>query len=300
MEGMIRLIPKAVNKTELKDWRPLTMLTTDYKIIARILAGRLQMLLQKLVLPQQTGFIKERHMLDNVLTLWMAPDVAKTCRHQGMFVKLDFEKAYDKVEHNYLWDTMAKCELGQQFIALVKGLTLGVSMAMYVNRAKTYRFSVGRGVRQGCPLAPLLFVLATQPPMAEMKMSFQAGRLRGLNQHSIPPSSGYRFSNALTSTSTFPTQPHQHSTSTSTFTAATSTRYKFQSKHLRTVQAANITDSEDKQPSSNTEQAGIETTKRERGTVADIGWRRRAGGCRHHLVLLQYSAGSRQRETLPP
>ncbi|OAE26489.1 hypothetical protein AXG93_815s1520 [Marchantia polymorpha subsp. ruderalis] len=129
-EGMIRLIPKTVNKTELKDWRPLTMLNTDYKIIARILAGRLQMLLQKLVLPQQTGFIKGRHMLNN-------------------------------------------------FITLVKGLTLGASMAVHVNGAKTYRFQVGRGVRQGCPLAPLLFVLATQPLMEELKLSFQAGRLRG-------------------------------------------------------------------------------------------------------------------------
>lgn len=178
-EGMIRLIPKAVNKMELKDWRPLTMLTTDYKIIARILAGRLQLLLQKIILPQQTGFIKGRHMLDNVLTLWMAQDAARTRKHPGMFVKLDFEKAYDRVEHDYLWDTMAKCGLGQQFVALVKGLTLGASTAVHVNGAKTYRFPVGRGVRQGCPLAPLLFVLATQPLMSEMKASFQAGRIRG-------------------------------------------------------------------------------------------------------------------------
>ncbi|OAE26483.1 hypothetical protein AXG93_815s1460 [Marchantia polymorpha subsp. ruderalis] len=96
-EGMIRLIPKTVNKTELKDWRPLTMLNTDYKIIARILAGRLQLLLQKIVFPQQTRFIKGRQMLDNVLALWSAQDAAKTYRRKEMFVKLDFEKAYDRV-----------------------------------------------------------------------------------------------------------------------------------------------------------------------------------------------------------
>ncbi|OAE26480.1 hypothetical protein AXG93_815s1430 [Marchantia polymorpha subsp. ruderalis] len=145
----------------------------------KILAGRLQLLLQKIVFPQQTGFIKGRQMLDNVLALWMAQDAAKTIKRKGMFVKLDFEKAYDRVEHNYLWDTMNKCGLGQQFTALVKGLTLGASTAVHINGAKTYRFPVGRGVRQGCPLAPLLFVLATQPLMAEMKLSFQAGRLRG-------------------------------------------------------------------------------------------------------------------------
>ncbi|OAE25854.1 hypothetical protein AXG93_2145s1530 [Marchantia polymorpha subsp. ruderalis] len=178
-EGMIRLIPKSVNKMALKDWRPLTMLTTDYKIIARILEGRLQLLLQKIISPQQTGFIKGWHMLDNVLTLWIAQDAARTYKHKGMFVKLDFEKAYDRVEHNYLWDAMSKCGLGSGFITLVKGLTLGASTAVHVNGAKTYRFPVGRGVRQGCPLAPLLFVLATQPLMTEMEQSFQAGRLRG-------------------------------------------------------------------------------------------------------------------------
>ncbi|OAE19803.1 hypothetical protein AXG93_715s1010 [Marchantia polymorpha subsp. ruderalis] len=83
-EGMIRLIPKSVNKLELKDWRPLTMLNTDYKIIAKILASRLQLLLPTIILPQQTGFVKGRNMLDNVLTLWMAQDAAKSSNRRGM------------------------------------------------------------------------------------------------------------------------------------------------------------------------------------------------------------------------
>lgn len=178
-EGMIRLIPKSINKSELKDWRPLTMLNTDYKIIARILASRLQLLLPLIVLPQQTGFIKGRNMLDNVLALWMAQDAAKINKSTGLFVKLDFEKAYDRLEHDYLWDTMGKCRLGSKFVQLVKGLTLGASTAVHLNGAKTFRFPVGRGVRQGCPLAPLLFALATQPLMTEMKHNYQIGKLKG-------------------------------------------------------------------------------------------------------------------------
>ncbi|OAE30170.1 hypothetical protein AXG93_4295s1250 [Marchantia polymorpha subsp. ruderalis] len=138
--GMIRLIPKSVNKMALKDWRPLTILTKDYKIIARILAGHLQLLLQKIILPQQTGFIKGRNMLDNVLSLWVAQDAARTYKHKSMFVKLDFEKAYDRVEHNYLWDAMSKCGLGLRFITLVKGLTLGTSMAVHMEQS----FQAGR------------------------------------------------------------------------------------------------------------------------------------------------------------
>ncbi|OAE25856.1 hypothetical protein AXG93_2145s1550 [Marchantia polymorpha subsp. ruderalis] len=114
-------------------------------------------------------------------------DAARTYKRQGMFVKLDFEKTYDRVEHNYLWDAMLKCGLGPGFITLVKGLTLGASTAVQVNGAKTYRFPVGRGVRQGCPLAPLLFVLATQPLMSEMKISFQAGRIRDYQAPRLVP-----------------------------------------------------------------------------------------------------------------
>lgn len=101
LEGLIRLISKLMNRAELKDWRPLTMLNTDYKIIAKILAYRSQLLLPRVILPQQIGFVKGRNMLDNVRTLCMAQDAAKVNKTNGMFVKLDFEKAYDQVKHAY-------------------------------------------------------------------------------------------------------------------------------------------------------------------------------------------------------
>lgn len=101
-EGMIRLIPKSINKIELKDQRPLLMLDTDYKIIARILPRRLQIPLRALMLPKQTCFIKIRNMLDNVMHFQMAQDATKTCDSLYMFVKLDFEKACDRLDHSFV------------------------------------------------------------------------------------------------------------------------------------------------------------------------------------------------------
>lgn len=74
---------------------------------------------------------------------------------------------------------MRACDLGENFITLVQGQTQGASTTVHINGAKTYSFLVGRGVRQGCPLAPLLFFSATQPLMTELKINFKLGKLRG-------------------------------------------------------------------------------------------------------------------------
>lgn len=118
-------------------------------------------------------------MLDNVLTLCMAQDATRVGRSRDMFVKLDFEKAYNKAEHAYLWSTIESCEFGDHFVRLVKRLTLCASTVVHLNGAETFRFTVRRDVRLGCPLVPLLFVLATQPLMTETKHNYEIGRMKG-------------------------------------------------------------------------------------------------------------------------
>lgn len=179
-EGAVKLIPKSISRLMLKDWRPLTMLNIDYKIIAKLLASRLQLVLPKLVMPQQTGFVKGRNMYDNILSLWLTQDLAKQRRMEGVFIKLDFEKAFDRVDHDYLWDTMEALGLGDTFIALIKGLTIGATAAVHLNGCSTYHFNLERGVRQGCPLAPLLFAISTEPLMVSLNSAYDKGTIQGM------------------------------------------------------------------------------------------------------------------------
>lgn len=86
-EGMIGLILKTINHINFKDWRPLTMLSTDYKIILKFLLAGFNCFFQHSF---QIGFIKDLSLFENAMTLWMAEDAAKACNIKGLFVKFDF------------------------------------------------------------------------------------------------------------------------------------------------------------------------------------------------------------------
>jgi hypothetical protein len=89
-EGLIKLIPKKADKRRLKDWRPLTMLTTAYKIIAKLLALRLRLVIPSLVSTQQTGFVPGRNILENISMAWLTADWLKHTQKQALFLSLDF------------------------------------------------------------------------------------------------------------------------------------------------------------------------------------------------------------------
>ncbi|KAL3695157.1 hypothetical protein R1sor_008808 [Riccia sorocarpa] len=97
-----------------------------------------------------------------------------------LFVKLDFEKAYDRVGHEYLWQTMEAMNISEKFIRLTRGLVEGATSKLHINGFFSKEIILERGVRQGCPLAPLLFAIATQPLMLILREKEAAGKLQGL------------------------------------------------------------------------------------------------------------------------
>ncbi|KAL3686887.1 hypothetical protein R1sor_013196 [Riccia sorocarpa] len=105
--GLIKLIPKNEDRFWLTNWRPITLLTVTYKIIAKIIASRLNSMMPGLVDRQQTGFIAGRDITENVLSLRLAQEWTQASGQQAIFVKLDFQKAYDRVLYVFLWETLA-------------------------------------------------------------------------------------------------------------------------------------------------------------------------------------------------
>ena len=98
-EGLIYLIPKGAGVSDdIRQWRPITILNTVYKIFAKVLSLRLQPLLGELIHDSQTGFVKERSILDNIFTFWEATALAKLCQEDVAILLLDFEKAYNHVD----------------------------------------------------------------------------------------------------------------------------------------------------------------------------------------------------------
>ncbi|KAL3680699.1 hypothetical protein R1sor_023655 [Riccia sorocarpa] len=122
--AVIKMIPKNDQKQLLKNWRPLSLMSLTYKIIAKIAAERLKKIIPGLVNHHQTGFIHGRSIVSNLLSLQLAADWAKISEQKCMFMKLDFVKAYDRVDHVFLLGTLQAMGFSQQTIRILRGLII--------------------------------------------------------------------------------------------------------------------------------------------------------------------------------
>uniref|UniRef100_A0A3P8RLF1 Reverse transcriptase domain-containing protein n=1 Tax=Amphiprion percula TaxID=161767 RepID=A0A3P8RLF1_AMPPE len=154
---------KGKNPLQCGSYRPVSLINVDAKILAKILATRLEKFLPSLIHPDQVGFVKGRHSADNVRRLlhlmWQEKDSAEP----RVAFSLDAEKAFDRVEWAYLFRTLHGFGLGSSFINWVKLLYHSPRASVLTNGRRSTPFPLFRGTRQGCPLSPLIFALALEP-----------------------------------------------------------------------------------------------------------------------------------------
>ena len=118
VEGVLSLYWK--NRAEIldisKNWRPLSLLNNDYNIFVKILATRLNIVLPKLISPMQTGFMKNRHISDNIVLLNnVIGECAKT-NTEAVLISIDFEKAFDTVEWSEIYKALELFGFGSFFV----------------------------------------------------------------------------------------------------------------------------------------------------------------------------------------
>ena len=155
----ITLLPKTEDRSRIKNFRPISLLNTLYKVIAKIYANRMKPLLHHRILPSQTGFVPNRCILDNIFLAFEAIDWTLESNQSISLLLLDFEKAYDRVSWIFLEKTMEKMGFEKTWIQRVMSLNLNASAMIVVNGELSQAFNLQRSVRQGCPLAPYLFLL---------------------------------------------------------------------------------------------------------------------------------------------
>lgn len=162
-KGLIFLIPKeGGNVEEIRQWRPITILNSAYKILAKALSLRLQPMLDSLIHPTQTGFVKDRSILDNIFTFWEAVSLARLRGEELAILLLDFEKAYDRVDWAFLEATMHRMGFPQDWIQGVSALYRTAHSQVLLAGDRGEHFPLLRSVKQGCPLAPTLFQFFTE------------------------------------------------------------------------------------------------------------------------------------------
>ena len=183
----IILLPKpGKNKQKCDSYRPLSLLNADYKILAKLIANRLEKVIPKLIHADQTGFVKGRQGSDNVRRLFHIIDAAQKQEDPMLILSMDAFKAFDRIEPIFLFETLEAMNFGNTFIKCIKTIFNAPKARILTNGVLSDPISLSRGCRQGCPASPLLFNLAIEPLACAIRSNSKiAGIKFGGAEHKI-------------------------------------------------------------------------------------------------------------------
>ena len=164
-QGTIILVPKAGKpKEKIDSWRPISLLNTSQKVLSMAMADRLRKVMDKLISSSQKGFMKNRYIGECIRTvydiLWDVKYVNKD--RKGLIIFADYKRAFDSLNHDFLFEVLGLFNFGPEFIRWVKVMLNGASSCIAQNKVSTEFFEVQRGCRQGDCCSPLLFILCVE------------------------------------------------------------------------------------------------------------------------------------------
>ncbi|CAM2112541.1 unnamed protein product [Caretta caretta] len=161
--AVLALLPKKGDLRDLRNWRPVSLISTDYKIVAKAISLQLGSVLADVIHPDQTYTVPDRSVFD---ILFMVRDLLELGRRYSLsfaLLSLDQEKAFDRVDHGYLLSALQAFGFGPQFVGFLRVLYTSAECLVKLNWTLTEPVSFRRGVRQGCLLSGQLYALVIEP-----------------------------------------------------------------------------------------------------------------------------------------
>eukprot|EP00253_Pinus_taeda_P036198 PITA_36198 len=176
----IALIPKKDAPESFEDFRPISLCNCIYKIIAKVIATRLIPILSRNISMEQFGFLEGRQIHEAIGVAQEVIHSVKQKRKKGVILKIDLSKAYDQISWLYLRLLLTHLGFNYSFISWIMGCITNVSFAVLINGAASPFFKSQRGLRQGCPLSPLLFLLVAEGLSRLIHSARRSNKIKGI------------------------------------------------------------------------------------------------------------------------
>ena len=160
--ALVSLLYKAGDKADLTNWRPLSLLCTDYKIITKTISNRIKNILSIIIHEDQTCSVPGRTIHSNLLLTRDVINYTNRKNIKGFIITIDQEKAFDRVDRKMLFKTLKRMNFGDKMISWIKTIYKDPRSALYINGHIGEIFRTERGVRQGCPLSAILYVILAE------------------------------------------------------------------------------------------------------------------------------------------
>ncbi|KAL4360430.1 hypothetical protein GQ457_04G021670 [Hibiscus cannabinus] len=193
---IIALIPKVTEPVCMKQLRPISLWTTIYKIVSKTLLNRMKPYLHLFISENQSAFLKGRLISDNILIAYELIHYLSSSKigsNKGVALKLDMEKAFDRVEWTFLCSVMLRVGFHPDWVALIMECVTTITFSTRVNDKLTTEFTPQRGLRQGDPLSSFLFLLCMQGLSAALQAEQKAGNIMGIQASQQGPRINHLF-----------------------------------------------------------------------------------------------------------
>ncbi|PWA52601.1 hypothetical protein CTI12_AA454830 [Artemisia annua] len=179
-DSFVCLIPKKDQREKWTDYRPISLINCVYKLLSKVLANRIRKVLPEVVEENQCAFVEGCFILDGVMIVSELISDLKLNRSMGLILKLDFAKGFDSVSWVFLSKVMSSMGFNSSFCYWVHSCVSSARISVLVNGSSSGIFNLERGLRQGDPLSPFLFLLVAEVLNKMIKYSLSNGNLKGI------------------------------------------------------------------------------------------------------------------------
>eukprot|EP00253_Pinus_taeda_P021717 PITA_21717 len=177
---LLTLIPKTNQADQAEGFRPIAVCNVIYKIVALVVAQRLKSILPSIISLEKTWFVEGRKILDGLVVAQEVIHTLKKKKEKGMLIKLDLSKAYDRLSWKYLETILKAFGFCDRWVNWVLSMISTPNFSILLNGVPTTTFNATRGLRQGDPLSPFLFIIAAEGLGKYFKKELRERKIQGL------------------------------------------------------------------------------------------------------------------------